>query len=67
MANNSKQITRVPVALTAPSMGELSLACLRNNLKHQTEFHYFQIVKDGKQWVAWYYADLEKYPVLNKK
>lgn len=66
MSANIKQITRVPVALYASSPEELSIRCLENNLKMEAEFHYFQIVKDGKNWIAFYYADVEKYPVLQK-
>jgi hypothetical protein len=42
------------------------MKCLENNLKYEAEFHYFQIMKDGKQWIAWYYAELEKFPVLKR-
>lgn len=66
MSAHAKQITRIPVSISAKTRQDLTLLCLNNNLKHQTEFHYFQIIKDGKEWVAWYYADIEKYPVLNR-
>lgn len=67
MPNNSKQITRIPLSLRAKSPEELSLACLENNLQYGAEFHYFQIIKDGREWVAWYYAELDKYPLLTRR
>lgn len=67
MSANIKQITRVPIALKAPTPEELSVLCLENNLRFQTEFEYFQIMKEGREWIAWYYADVEKYPLLNNE
>jgi excinuclease UvrABC nuclease subunit len=66
MANNIKQITRIPLSVRAKTPEELSIACLENNLKYETEFHYFQIMKEGKEWIAWFYAELEKYPILKR-
>jgi hypothetical protein len=67
MAQNTKQITRVPLSLSAKTPDELTLKCLENNLRHGAEFHYFQIMNVGKQWMAWYYAELDKYPILKRK
>lgn len=67
MASNSKQITRVPVFLKAATPEELSKSCLRNNLKYQIEFHYFKIDKVADYWIAWFYADITKYPFLKLK
>lgn len=66
MAGTTKLIMRIPVSIEANSRDELSRACLENNLRHQLEFEYFQIVKDGTKWVAWYYADVSRVKVLGK-
>ena len=67
MANDIKQITRIPLSLRAKNPEELSLSCLENNLKYNTQFHYFQIMKVGNEWVAWFYTELEKYPILKRR
>lgn len=53
--------TLVPVAIEAKTRSELSFKCLENNLKHGMWFKYFDFQKDGKRWVCWYYADVEKH------
>ena len=64
--SNTKQILRVPLYIKAKTADELSLKCLENNLKYQAEFEYFQITKIGNEWFAWFYADLNKFPLLRK-
>jgi len=56
-----EQSTLIPVSIEAKTRSELSGAMLINNFKHQSFFRYFDIQKDGKRWVAWYYADIYKH------
>lgn len=46
-----------PRFLKAQSAKGLERLMLRNNLKRKA-WHQYQIVFDGKSWLAWYYADL---------
>jgi hypothetical protein len=66
-ASNTKKILRVPLSLTAKSADELTRKCLENNIKYNTEFEYFQINKVGNEWVAWFYADVSKFPFIRKE
>lgn len=50
--------TLIPVSIEARTRSELSGAMLINNAKFNSFFRYFDIQKDGKRWVAWYYADV---------
>jgi hypothetical protein len=49
--------TLIPVSIEARTRSELSGVMLLNNFKHDCFFRYFDIQKDGKRWIAWYYAD----------
>ena len=33
---------------------------LANNLRRGMHFKYFSPIKDGKEWVVWYYRDVRK-------
>ena len=46
----------IPVFLEANSKDLLVKLMLSNNMAHGCYFKYFDIQKDGKKWVAWYYA-----------
>jgi hypothetical protein len=51
----------IPVSIEAKTRSELSAKMLQNNFKYSSFFRYFDIQKDGKRWVAWYYADIGKH------
>jgi hypothetical protein len=53
--------TLIPVAIEAKTRAELSTKMLENNMRLGHFFRYFDIQKDGKRWVAWYYADVRKH------
>jgi len=55
-----ERATLIPVSIEAKTRRELSTKMLQNNLKFASYFRYFDIQKDGKRWVAWYYAELGK-------
>lgn len=57
----------VPVSIEAKTRSELSAEMLLNNLKFSVFFKYFDIQKDGKRWVAWYYADFRNQLDENKQ
>ena len=48
-----------PKALKSKTTKGLERAMMINNVKHQAFFQY-QIIWDGKEWVAWYYMDAPK-------
>jgi hypothetical protein len=50
--------TLIAVSIEARTRSELSGKMLENNIKLNAFFRYFDIQKDGKRWVAWYYADV---------
>lgn len=51
---------RVPHFVSAPTAGRLVQAMFKNNLEHGCEFQYFDIGKQGKAWVAWYYLKIDR-------
>ena len=46
----------IPVYLEANNKELLVKLMLSNNMAHGCYFKYFDIQKDSKKWVAWYYA-----------
>ena len=56
--------TEVPIYLKAKNKDELVKKMISNNME-LSRFHPYQIMKDGNEWVAWFYADI-KDTVLNK-
>ena len=54
----------VPFYLEAGTKDELVALMIRNNLSNQKFYKYFDIQKDGKRWVAWYY---ERFEVVRRK
>lgn len=46
-----------PRFLKAMSPKGLERAMLLNNIKRKS-WHKYDIIFDGKNWIAWYYADL---------
>ena len=46
--------------LEAPDKKALVLLMVKNNIKFNVEFAYTPPIKDGKTWVTWYKADLER-------
>ena len=51
------QPTSFPLFVEAKSKRDLVKAMFNNNMKFSSHFKYFDIQKDGKTWVAWYYID----------
>lgn len=60
------KLSMVPVSIRAKSSEELTLAMLDNNIQKSKQFQYFDIQKDGKEWVAWYFTDIYE-EALKKK
>ena len=54
---SSSKITNVPHFLVARSPMGLRNAMLKNNIKHGLIFDYYQIIFDGKNWIAWFQLD----------
>jgi len=52
------KLSMVPVHISAKTREELTLVMLDNNIKKSKQFQYFDIQKDGKEWIAWYYNDV---------
>lgn len=57
----AKNIYRLPLFLEAKNKLELIKKMTANNVKHMREFEYFNIQKDGRKWIAWFYTDLIAY------
>ena len=51
--------TRVPLFLKARTKDLLIKEMLKNNVKNNVSFDYFDIQKDGKNWIAWFFVDLQ--------
>lgn len=49
----------VPTFIEADSKTELVKKMIMNNLSQGKFFRYFDIQKDGKKWVAWYYDNIK--------
>lgn len=45
---------KVPHSIVAPSLRELHRRMLLNNIRDSRQYEYFDIQKDGKQWVAFF-------------
>lgn len=55
----SANLFRIPQFISAPTKERLARLLLKNNLKHGIEFDY-RILKDGNDWVAWFYLELDR-------
>ncbi len=53
---------QIPQFLQARTKEDLVRVMLLNNLAHGMEFNYFDIQKDGPNWVSWY-----RFPIDHKK
>ena len=49
--------TIVPVFIEAKSPEALIEKMMTNNHINGKAYNYFQVMKDGKRWLAWYYGD----------
>jgi hypothetical protein len=47
----------VPLFVKAKTPEKLVAEMLKNNKRHGKQYQY-DIIHDGKQWVAWYYQNL---------
>lgn len=50
----------VPIFVEAKDKKDLVKKMLEVNVKSSASVKFFDIQKDGKMWVAWYYADIFK-------
>jgi hypothetical protein len=57
----------VPSFLKAKSAEELRSLMLKNNLKLNQEFEYFDIQFAGNSWYAWFYISLDSAQIINEK
>ena len=46
------------MSLSAKTPKELTRACFKNNLIHNMEFDYFQVIFTGKEWIAFFHGDI---------
>lgn len=59
-----ESIGNVPLFIEASNKEDLVKAIIAHNLREKTAYKFFQIMKDGKKWVGWYYGDAN--PMLKK-
>jgi len=50
--------TLVPIFITASTKKDLVRKMLEINLKQNAHHKFFDIQKDGNEWVAWYFKDV---------
>ena len=60
-----KNINVIPFSFSAESEEEMTRKCLRNNVLNDMQFEY-NIIFDGKKWVAWFSVDRTKLKVRVK-
>jgi hypothetical protein len=63
----AKNILRIPHYLIANTKDELIRLMLKNNVDNDKEYGYFDIQKEGSQWVAWYYDSIKPIEDRNAK
>jgi len=56
----------VPNFVTAPTLEKLRLAMYLNNLRMKSWVEYFDIQKEGAQWVAFFYEELSVQQALEQ-
>jgi hypothetical protein len=54
----------IPMSISAKTPEDLSRVMYENNEKYGVQFLYFDIQKDNKNWIAWYYMDLTEAMML---
>lgn len=59
----AKDIFIAPMYIRAKSKDLLVQAMIANNLKWNATFEYFDIQKDGKEWVCWYYHNFRDHKI----
>jgi hypothetical protein len=52
------KLRRIPHYLSAGSPKGLQRKMLLNNTKDGVEYRYFDIQKDGKNWIAWFLREV---------
>lgn len=57
---NIEAIKNMPLFIEANDKRALITKMMENNMKDKIDYKYFQVMKDGKKWVAWYYGDGNK-------
>lgn len=57
----------IPTFLKAKTAEELRSLMLKNNLKLNQEFNYFDIQFANGSWFAWYYIALDTAQILNER
>lgn len=57
----------LPSFLKAKSAEELRSLMLKNNLKLNQEFNYFDIQYVNNNWYAWFYIALDSAQIINEK
>lgn len=53
-------VDSIPHVIEAPSLPELQRRMLQNNLANKKFYKYFDIQKDGKSWIAFYYESVRQ-------
>ncbi len=64
MDNNN--IFNIPVYLEAKNKDDLVKKMLSNNMLNGKIYNYQTPYKDGKKWVVWYYAEVNKDKHIDK-
>lgn len=64
-----EKINLIPLSIEADTRDELTRKMMKINMVTNSYHRYFDIQKDGRKWVAWYYehVELEGVNVINKK
>lgn len=47
----------IPKFISAPNAKMLRRAMLKNNIKNGKHYRYFNIMKDGSKFIAWFYEE----------
>lgn len=55
---NDTKINNIPVYLEASSKRELIEKMLKNNMLNGKVYNYQTPVKEGRNWVVWFFADV---------
>lgn len=59
------KLFQIPVYIEANSKDDLVRKFLETNAKTGCYNQFFDIQKDGKKWVAWYYQDIKYLSEIN--
>ena len=59
MAKFGANLELIPIYLESPSKDELIRLMFLNNQINAAKFNYMSPLKDGKNWIVWFFADIK--------